>query len=120
MTGSSGTGDEWLDAWVTASVDKPWSTVMREWLAGDLYAGRADVMTEAIREYTMDWLAGQLAMAANAPVSAAKAALRKAMPLAERHVLDGGEVFILAVDQAAIVLGCDPWQVNLCPLSLNS
>jgi len=120
MTEGSGTGDKRLDAWVAASMTKPWSVVMREWLSGAFYSEPLDLVTEAIRGFTLDWLAERLAAASGAAFPDARRALTVAIPDDARHVLDGGEAFILAVDQAAIALGCDPWSVPLRPQQLNS
>ncbi len=75
---------------------------------------------EAIRADTLDWLAGCLATASGAMFPVARHVLVNAIPEDCCDVLDGGEVFIFAVDQAAVILGCDPNAVALRPWQLDS
>ncbi|WP_010161388.1 hypothetical protein [Sphingomonas sp. PAMC 26617] len=89
---------------------------------GDLFwfESREKRLARGFRTWTLNWLAQAVANASQMPVSDCRRVIVDAVPDGDEHILDSGGEFIFAVDQAAIVLGCDPWTVELRPRELHS
>ncbi|QBM75891.1 hypothetical protein E2E30_08980 [Sphingomonas sp. AAP5] len=77
-------------------------------------------LTLGFRPITLGWLAQALATASGKTLAQANQALISAIPDGREDVLDGSSDVIFVVDQAAIVLGCDPEDVELSPRQMQS
>ena len=81
---------------------------------------REQKLAQPIREFTILWLAWELAIAGQRSFDEARAALVNAIPDGEEDILDDGMGFIVPFDQAAIALGIDPFVIPLRPEKLHS
>lgn len=77
-------------------------------------------LTEPVNSQTLDWLAGILAMEAKCEPIVARGHLIDAIPDGQEDVLHAGDHFILVADEAARMLGLDPFHIRYSPTALDS